>query len=340
MQYYGNYPAPQFTPPPQFVIPRDYLTLPEKERIRKNYSKTALTILAFECVIYFFALMLELLISVFSGEVFNYNSDGQIIFTSAVEICGSYSVIIANLCVSVCYFLRSDRSFKGLFGRSEITFPKMAASVLIGLGMANLAYFCYIGADSIFEAMGVEAEMVDVTDPTDTSAFVLSLISTVILAPVFEEIFYRGIVMTNLCRVSKRFAIIVSALIFGLAHGNIYQFMLGFLVGMVFAYIDIRMKSIIPSMIVHAVINGHTYLYDLMPDTENAETIQLIMMFAFTAVGAAVLAALIFKNKIKIPEYTEYHKKRTLPVMICSIPCWITAVVYVFGILSDFHSVS
>lgn len=83
----------------------------------------------------------------------------------------------------------------------------------------------------------------------------LTIIYTCVVAPVTEELLYRGFVQKAFSKVSQRFGIVMSALFFGLGHGNIAQFALAFLLGIFLGYISVKHNSIIPSMIVHAAVN-------------------------------------------------------------------------------------
>ena len=58
-----------------------------------------------------------------------------------------------------------------------------------------------------------------------------------ILAPVWEELLFRGYILRTLRPYGKRFAILSSAVLFGLFHGNILQAPYAFAVGLVLGYV-------------------------------------------------------------------------------------------------------
>lgn len=85
---------------------------------------------------------------------------------------------------------------------------------------------------------------------------VVLLIESCIIAPVFEELLYRGILLNGLLnKYSYKKAIIYSALIFGIAHLNLPQginaFFLALILGVIFYYT----RSIYLCMVMHAVNN-------------------------------------------------------------------------------------
>lgn len=88
------------------------------------------------------------------------------------------------------------------------------------------------------------------------TSYIFIFISTCIMAPIFEEILYRGILLNGLLKkYNYKKAIIFSALIFGIAHMNLPQginaFFLGTIMGLAYYYT----RSIYICMIMHFVNN-------------------------------------------------------------------------------------
>ncbi|GAA0182120.1 hypothetical protein SH2C18_45530 [Clostridium sediminicola] len=84
----------------------------------------------------------------------------------------------------------------------------------------------------------------------------LVLFSTTIIAPIFEEIIMRGIILEGfLNKYKHRTAIILSALLFGLFHLNIPQFVNAFIMGIIFGIIYYKTRSLILCIVAHMVNN-------------------------------------------------------------------------------------
>lgn len=81
-------------------------------------------------------------------------------------------------------------------------------------------------------------------------------VQLVVIAPLFEEFWFRGIVMESLRQYGNGFAIFVSALLFGLTHANFQQFFYAFVIGVCLGYIAVSTKSIITTTVMHAMFNG------------------------------------------------------------------------------------
>ena len=82
-----------------------------------------------------------------------------------------------------------------------------------------------------------------------------------IVSPVAEEMVFRGIVFNRLKRFfGKVTAIIGSALIFGLYHGNMVQALYGFILGLLMAFFYERYGSFIVPVLLHSAANVCVYV--------------------------------------------------------------------------------
>lgn len=117
-----------------------------------------------------------------------------------------------------------------------------------------------------------------------TRSIPLFMIVTAIVAPILEEIVFRKIIFGALYKRSNFFiAGLVSALIFGLVHGEPIHILLYASMGFVFAFLYVKTKRIIVPIIAHAAMNSIVVIsqYSLTP--EDLEKIQkeLEQMFIF-----------------------------------------------------------
>ncbi|MDB6128789.1 MAG: amino terminal protease self-immunity [Verrucomicrobia bacterium] len=88
----------------------------------------------------------------------------------------------------------------------------------------------------------------------------------VLAAPLLEEYFFRGLILRGLLVHGRPLrAVLFSALLFGIAHGNLRQFVIGFVLGSASGWWYERTRSVGPGMIGHAVVNGVTWVAALLP---------------------------------------------------------------------------
>jgi sodium transport system permease protein len=88
------------------------------------------------------------------------------------------------------------------------------------------------------------------------SAWQLPLV-LVLLAPVCEELAFRGFILTGL---RQRFhpgtAILLSSLLFAVSHLNVFQFLPTFILGVLLGLVATRSRSVLPGILVHVLYNG------------------------------------------------------------------------------------
>jgi membrane protease YdiL (CAAX protease family) len=89
---------------------------------------------------------------------------------------------------------------------------------------------------------------------TESFSF-LTIVNMVILAPLYEELFFRGCLLGAYRAVGDRFAILLSALLFAAAHEIFFNSLYTFLMGFLLAVLTIRYNSILPSFLFHMLNN-------------------------------------------------------------------------------------
>lgn len=85
--------------------------------------------------------------------------------------------------------------------------------------------------------------------------FWLSMLTTVICAPLFEELIFRKLLMDRMLPHGELAAILVSSLLFGAFHGNFYQFFYAAMLGLLLAFLYARTGNWLNGVLLHMVIN-------------------------------------------------------------------------------------
>jgi uncharacterized protein len=114
-----------------------------------------------------------------------------------------------------------------------------------------------------------------------------------VIAPFVEEMLFRGIFLRSFLHLyGKREAIIFSSLLFGIAHLNVYQTLVGLILGSLLAWLYVKTRSLWPCIAGHAVYNFAVFMplsaSAAASEKSNGAGIQLIaILFAF--IGAYML---------------------------------------------------
>ena len=111
---------------------------------------------------------------------------------------------------------------------------------------------------------------------------VFNLVYSCLLAPVCEELCFRWMILRRLRPWGDGFALCASALLFALVHGNLYQMIYAFAVGMVLGGILLRTGSIKGCILLHAGANfvsaGLLPLAGMMGETGNLALAMLVLV--------------------------------------------------------------
>ena len=119
----------------------------------------------------------------------------------------------------------------------------------------------------------------------------LSILLTCVIAPVAEELMFRKLLLERLRPYGERFALWISALCFGLFHGNLSQFFYACAIGLALGYVALRTGRVWQPMLLHAMINAvSTILVPLLEPLGGAAVGGLVL--GCVGLGAAFLAAL------------------------------------------------
>lgn len=196
-----------------------------------------------------------------------------------------------------------------------------------------LGYF----SSEVFSAFGIEINSSGSLPVTGIGLAVYALY-TCIIAPVTEELFYRGMLLRTFSKSSQRFGIFSTALMFGLGHGNIHQFILGFIVGIFLAHITLKHNSIIPSITVHVVLNTMTVVLSMLELTRHEELILIKAQLILAFVGLMLLV--LFRVRDKLPVTTPAQVRRGIPVAIGSLGFVLAAAAHIAIMIVNIYSIN
>lgn len=83
----------------------------------------------------------------------------------------------------------------------------------------------------------------------------VTVLFVVIVAPILEEMLFRGILCKKLLVLGEGYAIIISSAFFALCHGNFYQLFYAFALGCFFSFIYVKTGKLIYSILYHMSVN-------------------------------------------------------------------------------------
>lgn len=131
----------------------------------------------------------------------------------------------------------------------------------------------------------------------------IAVLSTAVLPAILEEFIIRGVVMQPLRRFGDKFAIIASALIFAIMHGNMVQIPYTVVAGIFMGYLAIATGSIWPSIILHFINNFYSVLVMIAYDNggETIGGIVSIILLGLFVIFGVVGGLVYFPMNYKVP---------------------------------------
>ena len=139
----------------------------------------------------------------------------------------------------------------------------------------------------------------------------LSLLVTVILAPIAEEFLFRGITMKKAQKIMPFMAAnVLQALLFGIYHMNWIQGVYAFALGLILGYTAEYFHSIWASILLHAFVNGSAEVLSVLPETLTESWIG-VACIALVSVVLLFVAAKLYPLAKKEPVMVEAQEKST-----------------------------
>lgn len=168
---------------------------------------------------------------------------------------------------------------------------------LLGL-IALFSLFLVLPLGGIYEWMGIEMSESVQKLFNIIMTYPLGIVAVAILAPIVEEVVFRGAILRLLleCFSGKKawIAIAISAVAFGLFHGNLAQAVNASFLGLILGWLYYRTQSIIPSMVLHMVNNVAAVIMTLsFPPNPDIKVVEMFGNNLPLAVGCITLSTLL-----------------------------------------------
>ena len=283
--YNNGHNEPHYNPEPPMLI--------DEIQEKKRFSKIGLGYALFALISTIAAMAIQIIVMSIDTEFYN-----SYLFLNLLSPVALYVFALPALLI-VISGVDAKRPEKKKLG-----FGKWWLLFLISFGVM------YIGAMIGDTVMEYASEIVGYDYSNGLESIIdedniwLTAIFTVIVAPIGEELVFRKLIIDRTQKYGGMVCIVLSALMFGLMHGNFYQFFYCFGIGLILGYMYYSSGKIIPCMLLHAAINfmGSVVPTWLSPILEKLETLDPTNLEAFTEFVTnnilGIMAALTFSMLI------------------------------------------
>ena len=158
---------------------------------------------------------------------------------------------------------------------------------------------------------------------TNFWTYLASIIVTCIAPALFEEILFRGVILSGFKSYGKKIAVILSALIFMLMHGNADQTVHQFIIGLVVGYIFIETGNLWLGVVIHFFNNfvaiTELYIFSLILKNSNLSQLEAASESVTEEVAVNPWVALLVEAIVSfILAYIGFKLIKKLISKICS----------------------
>lgn len=244
----------------------------------------------------------------------------QVIHSDSMVLFNALAMVAANiLALAIVCAGKKQFKLKKAFGKSSLAPSSVAIAVIGAIGIQSFSVLTQTLVTFITGITGYGEQLQAALGFTDSTFLnIILFLYMVIAGPILEELLFRGAALNLLAPVDRKFALIASSLIFGLMHCNFNQMFNGFLLGLILGYIALKSGSVIPSVIMHMILNLNAFIIGFIFENKLPQTIgieaaaqgELIAFGAEAVIGIIALVILLKKHgrisnsDMIIPEYS------------------------------------
>lgn len=251
------------------------LTLKEKQEKDLKASiakKIGFTIGIALILLVFLQTILAYIFGIILPKFINTDINTLNIILNGLVSCVSLGIVILYIYSNI----KDKEEAKTISGKKafEITFVGIALIAIVQVALSWI--YSKIGLNyDIFDELSVV--------PSNTLiSNILYLIAIVVIPAIFEELLFRKAIINYSKKYGKAFAVIFSAILFGLFHMNLNQGIFAFLIGIIFGIIAIQTSSIKLTVLLHFLNNLYAALQVILSG------------FALEMFNNIILAVIIF----------------------------------------------
>ena len=201
--------------------------------------------------------------------------------------------------VGIIFCLIRREPLAELFPFQKIGAGYLMMLVVIGITFSLLSNYAADAVSSMFEMFGLTSSYSGGVEIEGNGDIFMSYLTVAVIPALAEEFAFRGIVMGMLKKYSGALAVIVSAAIFGLMHGNIIQIPFAFCGGLVFGFIALKTNSLLPGILIHFFNNGISVTLDILQTNTDLSENTVNIIFTAIVIVLCILSFIFIRKIIK-----------------------------------------
>jgi CAAX protease family protein len=208
------------------------------------------------------------LVALIAGLNYYSRFSGSSSSTNGSEIY-SWSAFAGGLVVYAIWFglvlgIAGDRADLLALRRPRMTVPR-AAGYAVGAIVLIYVVSALVSLLPLPESPGKEQGLAPTHwEPAHAAAFAANVALFALVAPVVEELMFRGLGQSLLRFLGRWPSIVAVGVTFGLTHGLLEALLVLVPFGIALAYVRDRTDSVYPGMVVHGIFNGAALAFSVL----------------------------------------------------------------------------
>lgn len=318
-------------------------------RLRSSSNIIGLSLSAYGAAAFVFEfgfMILALLASFIFGGFFDINAlRAQSSDLYYILMISSYIVYMFVPLILLAFLLRKS-PVRDVAARRVRRPAELLPAAVVTIGFYFVGVLASGGLSYLLSLIHLQPSEPDFALPSALLPRILFVVLTCALAPVMEEFVFRGFILHALRRFGDVFAVVVSALLFALLHGNLVQGPFAFVVGLALGYFVLRFGSIWATVVLHACVNSVSLLISLAELRWGDKTMGLALSYAagpFILLMVLCIAYFALRSAkdghvLKKPDSGIPHGMRARRFFLTP-GFWLFAAISVAFIVSNLHAV-
>lgn len=185
--------------------------------------------------------------------------------------------------------------------------------VRVFLYLFSLNFILNIGLSIVLPLLNQVLAMLGISfqqgPPADMPASPAIYLYICLIAPLIEELIYRGVILRKLLPYGTRLAIVLSAVCFGLMHHDLHQGISAMLGGIIYAYVAVRF-SLAASVCLHVANNSVSALFPLLKGLGASSELIILVLFLIAILVVLIGSVLVLRRKsFQLPSSVSYPNR-------------------------------
>lgn len=226
------------------------------------------------------------------------------------------------------------------FGKPVST-PLMLTAVPLGFFVCLVGNYVTSVFANLMDGAGVSLSAPEYDVPSDFAGRMIYVIAIAVVPALVEEFAIRGAVLQPLRKYGDKFAILASAIVFAVLHGNLIQAPFALIAGIGIGYAVCMTNSIWTGVLIHFCNNFYSVATEFMladiTDEAALNTVYyavLIALYVISIAGSVLFVILRGKRRL-VPSFTKLTEGRKMRSFVLNVPM-IIGVIIMFYVTLQF----